>query len=363
MPLTFYEVTLDRGIPFAKAQAIQAEWLEKLKALRTEEQRTKEAEQLQEQRRKQREKEERRKLIYAQRKRERDEERAKKRKAAAAKRAQASGKGKGRKVVVEEEEESSSEEELELEIVGDEDEDEEEDAEEEAAKEVWVSPLGLCLDWVPLLIAHMCSIETFVVTSTRLISLFRSKPNQPKAAKKAAEEKAKKDKEEYNDGAGTGFYRCVLVFALRACGRLTDVIVAWRHSTARRPVHARLKPVIPRPSPPLPRRHPPPPPRRKDSPEHIVLALHLKESAFKKGATVGSVGYRMEARYRLVSSNTGYRVRCIRQKICCIWTPGRQYSLTALSSLLLGTLALAGVDRLAGLVSSSGGVQSSLSRF
>lgn len=259
MPLTFYEVTLDRGIPFAKAQAIQAEWLEKLKALRTEEQRTKEAEQLQEQRRKQREKEERRKLIYAQRKRERDEERAKKRKAAAAKRAQASGKGKGRKVVVEEEEESSSEEELELEIVGDEDEDEEEDAEEEAAKEVWVSPLGLCLDWVPLLIAHMCSIETFVVTSTRLISLFRSKPNQPKAAKKAAEEKAKKDKEEYNDGAGTGFYRCVLVFALRACGRLTDVIVAWRHSTARRPVHARLKPVIPRPSPPLPRRHPPPP--------------------------------------------------------------------------------------------------------
>ena len=260
MPLTFYEVTLDRGIPFAKAQAIQAEWLEKLKALRTEEQRTKEAEQLQEQRRKQREKEERRKLIYAQRKRERDEERAKKRKAAAAKRAQASGKGKGRKVVVEEEEESSSEEELELEIVGDEDEDEEEDAEEEAAKEVWVSPLGLCLDWVPLLIAHMCSIETFVVTSTRLISLFRSKPNQPKAAKKAAEEKAKKDKEEYNDGAGTGFYRCVLVFALRACGRLTDVIVAWRHSTARRPVHARLKPVIPRPSPPLPRRHPPPPP-------------------------------------------------------------------------------------------------------
>jgi len=38
---------------------------------------------------------------------------------------------------------------------------------------------------------------------------FQTKPNQPKAAKKAAEEKAKKDEEEYNDGAGTGFYRCV----------------------------------------------------------------------------------------------------------------------------------------------------------
>lgn len=48
----------------------------------------------------------------------------------------------------------------------------------------------------------------------------------------------------------------------------------------------------------------------KNHPDQIVLALHIKESAFRRaGANVGTFGYKQTARYKIVSPNTGLRVR------------------------------------------------------
>lgn len=51
--------------------------------------------------------------------------------------------------------------------------------------------------------------------------------------------------------------------------------------------------------------------RRKESPSHIVLALEIKDSAFTRGPNVGTVRHRLAAKYKIVSPNTGYRVRSI----------------------------------------------------
>lgn len=50
--------------------------------------------------------------------------------------------------------------------------------------------------------------------------------------------------------------------------------------------------------------------RRRDSPSQIVLALEIKESAFRRGGpNVGTFGHRQAAKYKIVSPNTGFRVR------------------------------------------------------
>lgn len=53
--MTFHEIKLDRGIPFARAREIEAQWLEDVKALQTEEQRAREQEAIRRQRQRARE--------------------------------------------------------------------------------------------------------------------------------------------------------------------------------------------------------------------------------------------------------------------------------------------------------------------
>lgn len=75
--------------------------------------------------------------------------------------------------------------------------------------------------------------------------------------------------------------------------------------------HGRIAHIVHRP----PINNTKPTRRRKDSPSHIVLALQIKDSAFGAGASVGTVRHRMTTKYKIVSPNTGYRVRTYMNRI------------------------------------------------
>ena len=132
MPLTFYEIRMDRGIPFTRAREIEAQWLEDVKALRTEEQRAREAEAIRRRQQLKREREESSRRMLAELKK------APKRTTRGAAKAGAAGKGEGEgeEVQVLEDEVEEPEEE------------EEEEQEQEQVRPVWCGRGHGLVGWV-----------------------------------------------------------------------------------------------------------------------------------------------------------------------------------------------------------------------